>query len=91
MTRAIDRFVLKMQLRKALGVIKGLRRHVSDADEETHRRRSHLPYGAIDLWPVPDKLPSALAPDCNPLGAKAMTRLQLIPATALRRARLDRG
>jgi DNA-binding PadR family transcriptional regulator len=34
MTRAIDRFVLKMQLRKALGVIKGLRRHVSDQDED---------------------------------------------------------
>jgi hypothetical protein len=31
---AIDRFVLKMQLRKALGVIKGLRRHISDADED---------------------------------------------------------
>lgn len=31
---AIDPFVLKMQLRKALGVIKGLRRHVSDADED---------------------------------------------------------
>jgi hypothetical protein len=30
---AIDRCVLKMQLRKALGVIKGLRRHISDADE----------------------------------------------------------
>jgi hypothetical protein len=34
MTMAIDRFVLKMPLRKALGVIKGLRRHVSDADED---------------------------------------------------------
>ena len=32
--KVIDRFVLKMQLRKALGVIKGLRRHVSDADED---------------------------------------------------------
>jgi hypothetical protein len=31
---AIDRFVLKTQLRKALGLIKGLRRHVSDADED---------------------------------------------------------
>jgi hypothetical protein len=34
MTMAIDRFVLKMQLRKALGATKGLRRHVSDADED---------------------------------------------------------
>jgi hypothetical protein len=34
MTVAIDRFVLKMQLRKALGVIKALRRHVGDADED---------------------------------------------------------
>jgi hypothetical protein len=32
--KVIDRFVLKMQLRKALGVIKGLRRNVSDADED---------------------------------------------------------
>ena len=31
---AIDRFVLKMQLRKALGLIKGLRRHISDVDED---------------------------------------------------------
>jgi hypothetical protein len=31
---AIDPFVLKMQLRKALGVIKGPRQHVSDADED---------------------------------------------------------
>lgn len=31
---AIDPFVLKMQLRKALGLIKGLRRHISDADED---------------------------------------------------------
>jgi hypothetical protein len=31
---AIDRFVLKMQLRKTLGVIKGLRRHINDADED---------------------------------------------------------
>ena len=31
---AIDRFVLKMQLRKALGVIKGLRRHLDDADKD---------------------------------------------------------
>jgi hypothetical protein len=29
---AIDRFVLKMQSRKSLGVIKGFRRHVSDAE-----------------------------------------------------------
>jgi hypothetical protein len=31
---AIDRFVLKMQLRKALGLIKGLRPHINDADED---------------------------------------------------------
>src|SRR5215471_6030232 len=30
----IDPFVLKMQVRKALGVIKGFRWHVSDADED---------------------------------------------------------
>jgi hypothetical protein len=29
---SIDPFVLKMGLRKALGLIKGLRRHISDAD-----------------------------------------------------------
>jgi hypothetical protein len=27
-------FVLKMALRRSLGLIKGLRRHVSDADED---------------------------------------------------------
>lgn len=31
---AIDPFVLKMQLRKALALVKGLRRLVSDADED---------------------------------------------------------
>ena len=31
---AIDRFVFKMKLREALFLIKGLRRHVSDADED---------------------------------------------------------
>jgi len=31
---AIDPFVLKMQLRKALSLIKGLRRHVSNTDED---------------------------------------------------------
>jgi hypothetical protein len=31
---AIDRFVLKMQLRKALGLIKGLHQHISGADED---------------------------------------------------------
>jgi hypothetical protein len=31
---AIDPFVLKMQLRKSLGLIKGLRRHISEADED---------------------------------------------------------
>ena len=31
---AIDPFVLKMVPRKANGVIKGLRQHVSDADED---------------------------------------------------------
>jgi hypothetical protein len=31
---SIDPFVLKMQLRKALSLIKGLRRHISDADED---------------------------------------------------------
>jgi hypothetical protein len=31
---SIDRFVLKMHLRKALSLIKGLRRHISDADED---------------------------------------------------------
>jgi len=30
----IDRFVLKMRLRKALSAIKGLRRHITDADED---------------------------------------------------------
>jgi hypothetical protein len=34
---AIDPFVLKMALRKALAVIKRLRRHISDADEDSHR------------------------------------------------------
>ena len=33
----IDRFVLKMRLRKALSAIKGLRRHITDADEERNR------------------------------------------------------
>ena len=31
---AIDPFVLKTKLRNALGLIKGLRRHISDADED---------------------------------------------------------
>ena len=31
---SIDRFVLKMKLRKALGVVKGLRRHINDANED---------------------------------------------------------